>query len=138
MDTTNTKSPSDLADEAKQTGQDAANTARAYGQEAKQLGRDAVDSASAYASDAKQTARDAVDTGKAYAKDAVDAGKSYAQGAVNAAGRKINDLKDQVGKATEQGAAYVADQPVRSVLIAAAGGALLTAFFLTLMRNDRR
>ena len=93
--------------------------------------------ASSRAEDARHNGQEAVDTAKAHANEALEAAKSaaetghaYAQDAITAAGKKIGDLKGQVDQVKEKGAQYVIDQPVRSVLFAAAGAAALTALFL--------
>lgn len=150
MNEDNVKSPSQLADQARGTMGDAIDTARNFAQasraagddalnsvkdsvkdgaeEAKALGQDAAMAARSYGRDAKQTAKDAMDSGRAYAKDAV-----------NAAGKKVDDLKDQFSSARKQSEQYIMDQPVRATLIAAAGGAILTALLVSFMRSsDRR
>jgi len=145
MDNDHTKTPSELADEARELGREAAESVQGYAAAAKQtadlaaqsirpqideaarLGRDALADARSYARDAGQTAKAAVDAGRAYARDAV-----------NAAGRKLEDLKSQAAEAKDKGARYVMDDPVRAVMFAVAGGALLTALFLAAMRSDRR
>ena len=140
-----TKTPSQLADEARQTGQEAANTAQGYARAASQIGQDGLSSIRSSADDAMQLGRDALDAAQAYAGDAkdlagdaADTGRAYAKSAVDAAGKKIGQLKDRMDDARQTSAKYVADEPVRSVLIAAAGGALLTALFLAVMRGSRR
>ncbi|QNK72959.1 hypothetical protein H7F36_17565 [Variovorax sp. PAMC28562] len=144
------KSPSQLADEARGTAGDAFDTAKNFAQasravsddalssvkdslqdsadDAKVLGRDAASAARSYARDARQTGKDAIETGRAYAQDAV-----------NAAGKKVADIKDQLSTARKQSEQYIMDQPVRATLIAAAGGAVLTALLVSFMRkSDRR
>jgi ElaB/YqjD/DUF883 family membrane-anchored ribosome-binding protein len=92
------------------------------------LGHDAASAARSYVRDARQTGKDAIETGRAYAKDAV-----------NAAGKKVADIKDQLSTARKQSEQYIMDQPVRATLIAAAGGAVLTALLVSFMRkSDRR
>lgn len=145
MDNDHAKTPSQLADEARDLGREAAESVQGYAAAAKQtadlaaqsirpqideaarLGRDAIADARSYARDARQTAKAAVDTGRAYARDAA-----------HAAGRKLDDLKTQAGQVSQRGARYVMDDPLRAVMFAVAGGALLTALFLAAMRSDRR
>jgi ElaB/YqjD/DUF883 family membrane-anchored ribosome-binding protein len=150
MNPDNVKSPSQLADEARGTAGDALDTAKNFAQasravsddalssvkdslqdsadDAKVLGHDAASAARSYVRDARQTGKDAIETGRAYAKDAV-----------NAAGKKIADIKDQLSTARKQSEQYIMDQPVRATLIAAAGGAVLTALLVSFMRkSDRR
>ncbi|HSV61463.1 MAG TPA: hypothetical protein VLJ19_21445 [Variovorax sp.] len=66
------------------------------------------------------------------------AARAYAQDAVNASGKKIRQAGERWGALRWQGEHYVTDQPVRAALIAAAGGALLTAVFIALLRGGRR
>ncbi|VWX60555.1 conserved hypothetical protein [Burkholderiales bacterium 8X] len=144
MESDYTKSPSQLGEDAKQTGRDAMDSARGYAQEAKETARDATQSIRSSADDAAQLGREALGTAKSYAEDAkktarqaVDTGKAYAKDAVNAAGRKLGDLRGQVDVAKERGTRYINEEPVRAVMIAAAGGALLTALILAALRSDR-
>jgi ElaB/YqjD/DUF883 family membrane-anchored ribosome-binding protein len=150
MNADNFKTPSQLAGEARGIADDALDTAKNFAQasgaagehaidsvkgsvagisdDARALGQAAASSARSYGRDAKQTARDAIDTGRAYAKDAA-----------NAAGKKVDDIKGQLASARKQSEQYIMDQPVRATMIAAAGGALLTALFVSFMRgSDRR
>ena len=93
------------------------------------------------ADDARQTANEAVESTRA-----------YAQNAVNAAGEKVRELRRDAEPAVEQLAAraqrrigqaadvtgrYISDQPVRSVLIAAAAGAAITALIVLASRRSR-
>ena len=95
--------------------------------DAKQLGEDAVSKAKGIALDAKRVAGQAVGTGRAYAKDAV-----------NAAGRKIDEAKSQVGQAADYLTKAINDEPVKAVLIAAGLSAAITALLISAMQNDRR
>ncbi len=95
--------------------------------------------------DAKQAVADAVGTAKGFAQEAnetakrvLDAGHAFSQNAVNAAGEKIDELKGKMDQAKEKGTRYMIEQPVQSVLIAAVGGAMLTALFLSATRGTRR
>ena len=93
------KSPNQIADDAKQVGQDAVTKAKGVG------------------SDAKQVANDAVDSGKAYAQDAV-----------NAVGKKIDNVKSQVSQTTDALTKAINEEPVKAVLIAAVVSPVLTAW----------
>ena len=84
-----------------------------------------------------QAASDAATLAKEKARSAIAAGHAYARDAVNAAGQQLSDAKVQLNRAAEQGAAYVAQQPVRAMMVAAAGGALLGALRLRVMRIRR-
>ncbi len=77
------------------------------------------------------------DTGNR-AKDAMQTARTYAKDGADAASRKMQELKGQIGNVRRQGEQYVADQPVRAAWIAAAGGAVLTALLVSLMRGNRR
>ncbi|MDM0042003.1 hypothetical protein QTH89_01000 [Variovorax sp. J22G21] len=116
MNTYDVKTPSQLADEASATANEAIDSARNFAQASKGIAADAVSSLRGSAQDARQVGQDVVD----------------------AAGRKIDDIKAQVDSARRQGEQYVADQPVRAALMAAAGGAVLTALLISWMRGGRR
>ncbi|RZL48823.1 MAG: hypothetical protein EOP71_03655 [Variovorax sp.] len=75
---------------------------------------------------------------KDIASDAADSTRTYAANAVNAAGKKITDLKHKAADLQSASVQYVGDEPVKSVLIAAAGGALLTALFIKFLGGGRR
>ncbi len=150
MNADNVKSPSQLADEARGTAGDAIDTARNFAQASRAVGDDALnsvkDSLKDSADDAKALGQDAAYTARSYArdakqtgKDAIDTGRAYARDAVNAAGKKVSDIKEQLTTARKQSEQYIMDQPVRATLIAAAGGAVLTALLVSFMRgSDRR
>jgi ElaB/YqjD/DUF883 family membrane-anchored ribosome-binding protein len=150
MNADNFKSPTQLAGEARGIADDALDTAKNFAQasravgehamdsvkesvagsadDAKALGQDAASAARRYGRDANQTAKDAIDTGRAYAKDVA-----------NAASKKVDDIAAQLASARQQSERYIMDQPVRATMIAAAGGAILTALFVSFMRgNDRK
>ncbi|RZL90032.1 MAG: hypothetical protein EOP82_17100 [Variovorax sp.] len=145
MESDDTKTPAQLAEEAEQIGRDALMAAKGYAQESGQIGKDAAQSIRTSLEDAKETGKQAADTlaglsgdAKDMAKDAVDTGRAYAQNAVNATGRKIRDFNGRMRDARESCLRTIAEQPVRSTLIAAAGGAALMALLLGLMRGERR
>lgn len=85
-----------------------------------------------------EAAQGHVQEAKQSAKTVLEAGRVYSQNAVNAAGEKIGELKGKVDQARKQGTRYVVDQPMQSVLVAAAGGAILTALLLFAMGGGRR
>lgn len=103
------KSPDQVADDAKQVGQDAVNKAKGV------------------AADANQVTRDAANTGKVYARDAV-----------NAAGKKIDDVKSQLTQTTDALTKAINDQPVKAVLITAVISSVLTALLVIAARSDDR
>ncbi|MEJ8822747.1 hypothetical protein WKW80_12005 [Variovorax humicola] len=100
------KSPDQLADDAKQVGQDAVNKAKGV------------------AADAKQVAQDAVATGRAYATDAV-----------NAAGKKIDSVKSQLSQTTDYLTKAINDDPLKAVLITAVVSSLISALLVSTMRS---
>jgi hypothetical protein len=85
---------------------------------------------------ASASIRESVHEGLRQAKE-----RAYAQDAVNATGRKIRPAGGPFGAfggLRWQGEHYVTDQPVRAALIAAAGGAVLTALLIAFVRGGRR
>ncbi|WP_077003422.1 hypothetical protein [Variovorax sp. KK3] len=95
--------------------------------EAKQVGQDAVDKAKGIASDARQVVDDAVDTGRAYAQEAV-----------NEAGKKIRGVKAQANQTADYLTHAIQQDPVKAVLITAVISSLLTALVVSAVRNDGR
>jgi hypothetical protein len=82
---------------------------------------------------ASASIRESVHEGLRQAKE-----RAYAQDAVNATGRKIRPPGGPFSGLRWQGEHYLTDQPVRAALIAAAGGAVLTALFIAFLRGGRR
>ncbi|MDQ0569965.1 ElaB/YqjD/DUF883 family membrane-anchored ribosome-binding protein [Variovorax paradoxus] len=139
------KTPSELADEARQTGRDASTAASGLADEAKAIARDTAEALRSSAKDAKATAGEALDTlrgvaadTKDVAADAVDTGKAYARHAVNEAGQKITSFREQAAAWQESCVKQIAAEPVKSVLVAAAAGALLAGLLLAFDRSGRR
>lgn len=114
------KTPSQLADQARQAAQDASSAAGG-------LAGEALDTARGVAADAKDVAADAVDTGRAYARNAV-----------NESGKKIASFKEQAAQWQASCSKQIAADPVKAVLIAAAGGALLAGLLLAFDRSGGR
>lgn len=81
--------------------------------------------------DAAELAADSAATGSAYAKEAADS-------AIASARTKARDLKAQWDQAGESCARYIAEEPMKSVLFSAAGGALLTTLVVAALRGGRR
>jgi len=109
-----------------------------------ELAQDAAQAAQGYASGAAtidsnafQSIRSNVEDAKATGQEALDAAKGFAKDAVNAAGKKIEDLTGQINHLKARSTQHIADDPVRSIVYAAIGGALLTALLLALMRERR-
>lgn len=143
MENENLKTTSQPAEEANQAGHD---TKWMTSSDAPESGRgNGANFPQPHRGDAKQAVADAAGTAKGYAQEAketaktvLNAGRAYSQNAVDAAGDKLGELKGKMAQAKEKGTRYVVDQPMQSVLIAAAGGAMLTALFLSAMRATRR
>ena len=99
--------------------------AQSGAQGASDLVRDEVMSRNGYSSESKTSGRQALESARAYAKEAVFA-----------AGDKVGGLKAKAGELKDQGSHYVAEQPVRSVLMAAVGGAALAALLVAAIRRS--
>lgn len=144
MATDNVKSPAELADEARQTARDALEAAKGYAQESGRIGRDAAQSIRMTVDDVKETGAQALDTVGGLAHDAADiarnagtTSKVYAQKAVSATGRKLRDWQGQVDELKQSCTRYVAEEPMRSTLIAAGGGAILMTLLLAMVKRRR-
>ena len=98
--------------------------ARNYAQASSEVAPDALASASI---------RESVREGLRQARE-----RAYAQDAVNASGRKIRPPGSFLDGLRWEGSHYVTDQPVRAALVAAAGGAVLTALLIAFVRGGRR
>jgi hypothetical protein len=94
------------------------------------------------AMDADSVGRESADTTpidlRAVVTGVLQAGKAYAQDAVNAAGQKIDSLKDQAGELRQRGSQFAAEEPMKAMAYAAAGGAALAALLLSLRRDGHR
>jgi len=95
-----------------------------YAQASREPGPDALATASI---------RDSVREGLREAKE-----RAYAQDAINASGKKIRPPGTFFEGLRWEGSHYLSDQPVRAALVAAAGGALLTALLIAFVRGGRR
>jgi len=72
------------------------------------------------------------------AADDANADKAYARNAVNQTGRKIMSFEDRAAEWHAACSKRIAADPVKSVLLAAAGGALLAGLLLAFDRSGRR
>lgn len=124
------KTSSGLADEAEQTAQEALQAAQGYARGSGRIARDAIPSI-------RSNVEEARDDAKEIAEDVALTGRAYARNAVNATGRKIRDFKGQVTHAKDSCLQYIAEEPVRASLAAAASGAVLMTLLLSLMRGSR-
>jgi ElaB/YqjD/DUF883 family membrane-anchored ribosome-binding protein len=115
------KTPSQLAEEARQTANDAIDTTRAYAQ-------NAVNAAGEKVRDLRRDVEPTVEQIAARVQQAVQRGLDAASTTSARAQRRLEQAADVTGK-------YIADQPVRSVLIAAAAGAAITALIVLASRR---
>ena len=136
MESDNVKTPAQLADEARQLDRIAA--------EARRVGAEAVQSIRPSIEDAQATGREGLDTLRGIAGDARDiagdaaaTGRAYAKDAVNAAGKKLHDAEGRVQRARDACTQFIADEPVKASLIAAASGAVLTTLLMSALRGRR-
>jgi hypothetical protein len=144
MESSTPRTPAELAEEARQARDDAIAAAQGYAAESMAIGRSAAQSVRSNFQDATATGAQALDTAErmasdsmAIASEAVDTGRAYAQDAVDAAGKKIGTVRMDLQGLKEKSFQYIADEPVRSVLYAAVGSALLTALVLAIGRGRR-
>lgn len=82
----------------------------------------------------RQTVRETADGADAYTAGVAHA----ARRSKNRTQKMMDDLKLRANEWREQGSHYVADRPVRSMAMAAAGGAALTTLMLAAFRGTRR
>ena len=117
----NTKTPSQLAEDARQTAADAVETTRAYAQ-------NAVNATGERVRDFRRGMEPGVDQIAARVQQAVQRGLDSASQTGVRAQRRFEQAADLTGR-------YISDQPVRSVLLAAAAGAALTALIVLAARR---
>lgn len=120
----NMKTASQLADEASKTANDAIESTRAYAQNAVNAGGEKV-------RDLRREAEPTVEQIAARVQQAVQRGLDAASTTSARAQRRLEQAADVTGK-------YIADQPMRSVLIAAAAGAAITALIVLASRRSPR
>ncbi|MET3372375.1 ElaB/YqjD/DUF883 family membrane-anchored ribosome-binding protein [Variovorax boronicumulans] len=118
-----TKTPSQLAEDVRQTAQEAAETTRAYAQ-------NAVNAAGEKVRELRRDAEPGVEQLAARVQQAVQRGLDAASTTSARAHRRIEQAADVTGR-------YISDQPVRSVLLAAAAGAAITALIVLASRRNR-
>jgi ElaB/YqjD/DUF883 family membrane-anchored ribosome-binding protein len=117
----NTKTPAQLADDARQTASDAIDSTRAYAQ-------NAVNAAGEKVRDFRRDNEPAVEQLAARVQQAVQRGLDAASTTSARAQRRLEAAADVTGK-------YISDQPMRSVLVAAAAGAAITALIVLASRR---
>lgn len=116
------KTPSQLADEVRQTANDAVETTRAYAQ-------NAVNAAGEKVRDLRRDVEPAVEQLASRVQQAVQRG-------LEAASRSGTRAQEQLGTAAQATTRYISDQPMRSVLVAAAIGAAVTALVVLATRRQ--
>jgi ElaB/YqjD/DUF883 family membrane-anchored ribosome-binding protein len=121
MNTNAAKTASQLADDARQTANDAMDTTRAYAQ-------NAVNAAGEKVRDMKRDFEPSVEQLAARVQQAVQRGLDAASTTSARAQRRIEQAAGVTGR-------YISDQPVRSVLVAAAAGAAITALIVLASRS---
>lgn len=118
---TTAKTPSQLADDARQTANDAIDSTRAYAQ-------NAVNAAGEKVRDMRREVEPTVEQLAARVQQAVQRGIDAASNSSARAQRRLEQAADVTGK-------YISDQPVRSVLVAAAAGAAIAALLVLATRR---
>lgn len=118
---TTAKTPSQLADDVRQTANEAIDSTRAYAQ-------NAVDAAGAKVRDLQRDVEPTLEQIAARVQQAVRRGVDAASTSSARAHRRIEQAADVTGK-------YISDQPVRSVLVAAAAGAAIAALLVLATRR---
>lgn len=111
-------------DNEKETHAQASTPDRNYAQPSHETSPDLLGSASI-----RESVREGLRQAKA---------RAFAQDAINASGKKIRPPGTLFEGLRWEGQHYVTDQPVRAALVAAAGGALLTALLIAFVRGGRR
>ncbi|CAN5905887.1 hypothetical protein BH11PSE13_BH11PSE13_23540 [soil metagenome] len=121
MNTTASNTASQMADDARQTANDAIDSTRSYAQ-------NAVNAAGEKVRDMKRDFEPSVEQLAARVQQAVQRGLDAASTTSARAQRNIEKAADVTGR-------YISDQPVRSVLVAAAAGAAITALIVLASRR---
>ncbi|MEJ8848285.1 hypothetical protein [Variovorax rhizosphaerae] len=111
-----TKTPAQLADDARRASHDATIAAWNVAAEARTTGQHAA-----------RVARDVASDAGVIASDAAATGRVYARSAAAAASEKFGELKNRAADLRTSSAKYIATQPMRAVAYAMAGGAALMA-----------
>lgn len=115
------KSPSQLADDLRHTAQDAVESTRAYAQ-------NAVDAAGQKVRNLRHDVEPSVEQIASRVQHAVQRGLDAASKSGVRAQERLTDAAQVTGR-------YISDQPVRSVLIAVAAGAAITALLVLATRR---
>ncbi|MBO9643174.1 MULTISPECIES: hypothetical protein [Pseudacidovorax] len=116
------KTPSQLADELRGAAQDAAESTRTYA-------KNAVDATGQKVRQLRGEVEPTVEQIASRVQQAVQRG-------LEAASKTTSRAQERFGEAATVTTRYIADQPVRSVLIAAAAGAAITALIVLASRRS--
>lgn len=100
--------------------------------------RRSMDAADAVGRNAANAAQGCLQDAEDKAGSVADSAKTYARNAVDAAGQKIQGMKEQAADLRAKGQRYVMDEPIKAIICAAAGGALVTALLIALSAPRRR
>lgn len=100
--------------------------------------RRSMDAADAVGRNAANAAQGCLQDAEDSAGSVADSAKTYARNAVDAAGQKIQGMKEQAADLRAKGQRYVMDEPIKAIICAAAGGALVTALLIALSAPRRR
>jgi len=111
-----TKTPAQLAEDAKQTRLAAGQGFTSLAADAKGVGRDAATMVKAVASDAKALAGDAINT----ARDSASTTTKQA----------LDGLKAKAADVQAAGVRYVSEEPAKAVLVAFVGGVVIGALLM--------
>jgi len=117
-----TKTAAELADEYRQAARDTVDSTRAYAQ-------NAVNAAGEKVRDIRRDAEPTMEQIAARVQQAVQRGLDSATKTSARAQRRMEEAAEVTGR-------YIADQPVRSVLLAAAAGAAITALIVLATRRS--
>lgn len=122
MNSANSKSAAELADELRNTANDAVDSTRAYAQ-------NAVNAAGEKVRDLRRDAEPAMEQLAARVQQAVQRGLESASRTSARAQKQFEVAADRTGQ-------YIADQPVRSIMLAALAGAAITALLVLATRGQ--
>lgn len=90
------------------------------------------------AEQAAHTADIALQDGQRQANDAIDGIACAVKGGVNTVREAQQSVRDSADRATHISVHYIQQAPIKSVLIAAASGALLVTLLGLMRRSDKR
>ncbi|MEH3087041.1 MAG: hypothetical protein PGN26_11045 [Xylophilus ampelinus] len=122
---------SNLANKASNTTDDVLKSADSAVESTRDFANDTLDKAGRKVRELQDSVQPTIKNLGKSAENIAQRGIDYASDAASRAQQQINRYADVTGR-------YVADQPVRSVLIAAATGAAIAAAILLLTRENNR